>query len=286
MRFERCAYLQFNEQLVCFGLSEIGASAITGLFEKTVYILPNSFSVGATAKLTNHHLIVGGYNKYDLSCAKPFVSLLQNQFSNEVPLIVKRALITELTGPAAGFAPLLRQIDVGKRERDSTVFLKKSNSESDLVNFVLPSMVALSHQLRAQCRCFANNDHRVEFDSPKFEKLLGAGPGLTPSGDDFFCGVLCTLHLFGFSVVANSLWNSVANTARRSTTQVSVALIEQSALGEIGERLEHVLLAYYQSSITAGEFEHLLTQIGETSGWDWFTGFVFCSDILLSVTNQ
>jgi len=57
--------------------------------------------------------------------------------------------------------------------------------------------------------------------------------------------------------------------------------LEQSALGESGERLEAVVQAYCHYPLTAAsDFQFMVDQIGETSGWDWLTGFVLCVEIL------
>ena len=40
-------------------------------------------------------------------------------------------------------------------------------------------------------------------------RLVGLGPGLTPAGDDYLCGVMFTLHSVGRADVAQRLWSRV-----------------------------------------------------------------------------
>lgn len=53
--------------------------------------------------------------------------------------------------------------------------------------------------------------------------LLGLGPGLTPSGDDFLAGVLSALLVAGQGAAAGLLWGVVADLAPAATNPISLA---------------------------------------------------------------
>jgi hypothetical protein len=62
-------------------------------------------------------------------------------------------------------------------------------------------------------------------------RLLGRGPGLTPTGDDVLAGALVTLHALGAPAVG-PLAEVVTAAAPGATTTVSAALLAHAARGE------------------------------------------------------
>lgn len=283
MRFDRCAYLQFQEQLICIGLNELGASSISGLFDNTVRALPPHFAVGAKATLTTQDLLIDDQYSLDLAAAVPYESSLREDVSRFGSLVVQHELLAILSKPEAGFAPLLHRVCTASShcELTSVIDANSASTESELLCYVLPAIAQLTDQIRVCCGLGDAEVSQYEFDTNLFIKIIGAGPGLTPSGDDFLCGVFAALHLSGFSEVANNLWASIRSIATRSTTQVSVALLEQAAAGEAGERLDLVISAYLgYPATTADQTQRLIDLVGQTSGWDWLTGFVLCVDTL------
>jgi len=277
MRFERCAYIQFNKHLVCIGLREIGASSISALFNHTVQELPQSLVIGASAQLSTECLMVDDSYSFDLRDAALYISAMQDDVLHCRTPITHYGLLEKLNIPSSGLAPLLRHFTV-PHVVGSVIAFESISTESDLLGFTIPSITQLAKQIGNNCA--SSSGVRIErsvFDPNLFKKLLGAGPGLTPSGDDFLCGVLVALRLFGFTEVAESLWASIQAVVMQSTTPVSAVMLEQSVLGESGERLDSVVEAYYEyPGTSADEFQRLVNLIGETSGWDWLTGFVFC----------
>jgi len=281
MRFNRCAYLQFHEQLVCVGLNELGSSSITCLFDSTLRKLPRCLAVGSSAQFSTQSLLIDNRYCLGLSDAVCYASSLRTKSLRIGPLTTQYELLAKLTKPAAGLAPLLHYYSTAAVHENLTSAIKANNTDSELLRFVMPAIVQLANQIRVNCCSDIAGNTQARFDADLFIKLVGAGPGLTPSGDDFVCGVFAALHLCGLAKVANALWASIRPAANRSTTQVSIALLEQSARGEFGERLENIVRTYFDYSATTAEvFQRQINLIGETSGWDWLAGFVFCGDIV------
>jgi len=79
--------------------------------------------------------------------------------------------------------------------------------------------------------------------APAVARLLGRGPGLTPTGDDVLAGALVCLNALG-SPAATVLGQAVLAAAPSATTTVSAALLRHAARGEcvpqLADRLDAV----------------------------------------------
>lgn len=105
-------------------------------------------------------------------------------------------------------------------------------------------------------------------------QIAGIGQGLTPSGDDFLCGLLLVLHQAGEDDMINSF---LATGFAGRTNQISANYLRSAALGlapdSIGRLLHYItaegtgdvssLVSYYFRRVTA---------FGATSGNDICTG--------------
>lgn len=95
------------------------------------------------------------------------------------------------------------------------------------------------------------------------EGLVGLGPGLTPSGDDYLGGVLVALRAARRTTHAESLWRWLAPRLAARTSELSAAHLAAAAAGEAHEALHEVL---------NGAPLERLDGIGHVSGWDAFAG--------------
>ena len=95
------------------------------------------------------------------------------------------------------------------------------------------------------------------------EALIGLGPGLTPSGDDYLGGVLVGLHAVRRTSHAESLWRWLEPRLARGTSELSAAHLAAAAAGEAHEALHEVL---------NGAPTEKLDGVGHCSGWDAFAG--------------
>jgi hypothetical protein len=96
------------------------------------------------------------------------------------------------------------------------------------------------------------------------ELLLGLGPGLTPSGDDYFGGVLVALHALGRASQAQSLWRWLEPRLASRTSAISAAHVAAAASGQAHEALHEILNGNL-------DFKRL-DEVGHTSGWDALAG--------------
>jgi Protein of unknown function (DUF2877) len=109
--------------------------------------------------------------------------------------------------------------------------------------------------------------------------LVGLGPGLTPSGDDFLIGALGALDALGQTNMHAAL-GQVVVAAAHLTSPWSASLLRAAAAGHVGENL-HTMVA----ALVAGNADAAIAaaaRIGHTSGFDALAGAVVTAQILAS----
>lgn len=106
-------------------------------------------------------------------------------------------------------------------------------------------------------------------------QLIGLGPGLTPSGDDYLGGILVGLRWVGRGSQADSLWRWLEPRLAGHTGELSIAHLAAAASGEAHEALHRLL-----EDLSAWEAPDLhpalarLDGVGHSSGWDALAGIV------------
>src|SRR5689334_20519950 len=103
------------------------------------------------------------------------------------------------------------------------------------------------------------------------QSLIGLGPGLTPSGDDYLGGVLIALHQFRRESQARSLWRWLEPRLAR-TNAISAAHLAAAAQGEGHEALHACLYALCSETADWPNALGQLDNIGHCSGWDSLAG--------------
>ncbi|MEE9274570.1 MAG: DUF2877 domain-containing protein [bacterium] len=104
--------------------------------------------------------------------------------------------------------------------------------------------------------------------------LIGLGPGLTPSGDDFVGGALIALRALGFGTAADRLAAWALSIAGVGTGRISRAHLACAARGEGAAALHETLAALlgpHPDAALAAPLRNL-DAIGHTSGWDALAG--------------
>ena len=106
-------------------------------------------------------------------------------------------------------------------------------------------------------------------------QLIGLGPGLTPSGDDYLGGVLVALRWVRRGAQADSLWRWLEPRLSERTSAISAAHLAAAAGGEVHEALHDLLtdLAAWESPDLVPRLSRL-DALGHTSGWDALAGIV------------
>jgi hypothetical protein len=110
-------------------------------------------------------------------------------------------------------------------------------------------------------------------DADQIAPLIGLGPGLTPSGDDYLGGILIALSVIGQTRLRDRLWQTLEPLLTRRTGDISRAHLAAAA-GGLGNAALHDVL----SAILAGRTDAIFTAVasisahGHTSGWDTLAG--------------
>jgi hypothetical protein len=126
----------------------------------------------------------------------------------------------------------------------------------------------LARHARALCLGLRGGD--VEAACTAAKALVGLGPGLTPSGDDFLVGLFAALHLPGPSgEVFTSVCLAVLSDVERRTNAISAAALKAAAQGRVRGSL-HALIGELVAGERAGVEAALarVLAIGSSSGAD------------------
>jgi hypothetical protein len=104
--------------------------------------------------------------------------------------------------------------------------------------------------------------------------LIGLGPGLTPSGDDYLGGMMVALRAAGRGRQADALWRWLSPRLPAATSAISAAHLAAAAAGEAHEALQECL---DRLSLANGEADwqaalDRLDRVGHCSGWDALAG--------------
>lgn len=104
------------------------------------------------------------------------------------------------------------------------------------------------------------------------EKLLGLGPGLTPSADDVLLGMIYVFHTLPRKAAGvQPFLESVGQLCDRRTTQISAAYLKAMLRGAPFERMEQVFRGICgEQELDIGK----LTQIGSASGSEMLLGML------------
>jgi hypothetical protein len=103
------------------------------------------------------------------------------------------------------------------------------------------------------------------------EPLIGLGPGLTPSGDDYLAGMLVALRASGRATQANALWRWLRTRLHR-TSAISGAHLAAAAEGEAHEALHACLVNLAAPREPWEALLDALDAVGHGSGWDALAG--------------
>ena len=110
-------------------------------------------------------------------------------------------------------------------------------------------------------------------------RLIGLGGGLTPSGDDFLCGMLSLLYSVNapfFDVLSEDVTAHLAD-----TNAISAAFLDRAVQGECSEAVRELFLTELPcSEFAAAKLRAGFEAIGHTSGMDSLCGIWYAAGLL------
>lgn len=121
------------------------------------------------------------------------------------------------------------------------------------------------------------------------KKIIGFGPGLTPSMDDFISGMMIAniyiSHLLGLDLKNAYLLNhEIVKDIHGMTTTVSEEMLKLSSLGEANEDIRDLMIALIGIDGHKEKLNELLVKVislGHSSGTDILCGIYIASHILM-----
>lgn len=250
--FQRSFYASIGGRLICVGSRTLGSGPLHVLCDRWP---GDVFSVGQSVAVVGTALDIDGTLLADFEGAliwKPDPALDWSLASLTIGLRAADEIWRETSGDD-GLAPLGRPL---------------SGQASLLIEAAKPGVDALIRVVE----CGLRHSAPASADCAAMVGLIGLGPGLTPSGDDFLLGGLLALDALGLVEARNSLWQVCLPHLDR-TNEISRAHLEAAALGYGAAALHEAVHA-----TIAGRTERLgpalsaVSEIGQTSGRDGFTG--------------
>ena len=109
---------------------------------------------------------------------------------------------------------------------------------------------------------------------PAIKSLLGLGPGLTPSGDDFLIGMMLVLHTVGEKDLFLKLAKIVKNFASLQTSSISNAHLSAMTDSAQANCLLHELLFALQGKKSIKQALIRAENFGHSSGKDAIAGII------------
>jgi hypothetical protein len=113
--------------------------------------------------------------------------------------------------------------------------------------------------------------------------LIGLGPGLTPSGDDFLVGALALLDALAERKAHAALARAIADTPRGLTSPLSDCFLRAAAAGHLGEHLHCAVSAVMSGAPSAALAA--IRKIGHSSGWDMLAGVASTLQVVAAARN-
>lgn len=156
------------------------------------------------------------------------------------------------------------------RKPHSRLATDHSRASDGVLAAAAPALEALTRWLAYVC---ARQEARTLPPPRRALELVGLGPGLTPSGDDYLGGLMIGLRAINRGDLATGLARLVLPVARRATSAISYAHLACAAAGYGGAALHRTIAAIAGSQhLDSGPCLDGVARIGATSGWDALAG--------------
>jgi hypothetical protein len=256
--FERSAYLDFGGDLVCIGTPDIGSGPLNALVEST-----RAFD--AIRRSRND----------DVSCERGFVHVGFTSF---------RFATAHRWRPT----PVASPLDAKRLSRGVGHVREwaRGNARSE----GLASLVAQTSAVSALARAGRDAVRALQAwlgdaDDASLSPLvalIGLGPGLTPSGDDFLGGAIVALHCYGRAHDARRLAQHLR--LEGATHPISVAHWRAACEGLCSDALHTCLRDMAEGRASRASLDRVAA-IGHTSGWDALAGATTIAAALSRATD-
>jgi hypothetical protein len=255
--FERSFYIRRGDDFMCVGEPVIGNGPLT-LIANLGPLARLGLQPGRPALVSGRHIRFGNAIRLDLDRCEPWhppswpMSPPAIRLADTYAELARRAAVE---APQEGFA---RHV-FGAPES----FVRPLSPERIMRGRIAAFEGWLAAVLNADHAC-------VDDLATPVEDVIGLGPGLTPSGDDFLVGALALLDALDERATHAALARAITGASRARTSPLSRCFLRAAAAGHIGENLHRAV-----SSVMVGDIDAAVAavgQIGHSSGWDMMAG--------------
>lgn len=255
--FDNCFYVTFDEDWICFGSEKfpMGPLNVRTSAPARTHWTKTGLSVDDRILIAAGMVHVGHLFVFSLGEAvawKPVPPIGWTAGSLQAGLGRLDALLPHYKA-VDGLADFTRRLPVPRSVNQAADASRKS---------IALLSTALEH-----------DEFRAAVIGDAAKRLLGLGPGLTPSGDDFLGGMMIALYAIGHEDGATALWTAIAPHLAKRTNAISRAHLRAAAAGTGHEALHATL-----NNLLRGEIDSLrsdldrIDSIGHSSGWDTLAG--------------
>lgn len=218
----------------------------------------------ATGQFDGESLWFGSRARFDLGRARIWKPAGFDGLCNTASVRLRAFLeAAAVRAPDAGLGTVFRM----PRSRPAT---DRSRASHGVLAAAAPALAALERwlayaRIRQEARPLPPPRRAID--------LVGLGPGLTPSGDDYLGGLMIGLRAISRGDLATDLARLVLPVARRATGAISNAHLACAAAGFGGAALHRTVAAIAGSEdLNTGPYLDGVARMGATSGWDALAG--------------
>ena len=247
--FERSLYLRHHDAFICIGEPTIGNGPLTLIADTGVSRL--ALQPGDAASVGERDITIGDSIRFTLDRSEAWRAPPWPACASPARVIEACAILAWRAASEApeGFAR--HGLSAGGSDAHETPLLRAA---------------------RMRVAMFAAwlSGERDAGQVVPVQGLIGLGPGLTPSGDDFLVSALATLDAIGESHAHAVLARAVTDAAPGATSALSTCFLRAAAAGHVGEALHRAV-----GSLLTGDADTAVAavaNIGHSSGWDMLAG--------------
>lgn len=255
--FERCFYLRCGDAFICVGEPDIGNGPLT-LIGNIAPLSGLNFRLGQSAAICERHITIDNSVRFTLDQTESWRSSPWPACPSPAQLIDTCAALARRVAADAPEEGLAHHVS-GVPET--------SGRQPPLARIARRRIVIFERWLS---KVLDARHARVMAFEEAIQGLIGLGPGLTPSGDDFLVGALALLDAIGERNAHAALARAIIDALPGSTAPLSACFLRAAAAGHVGEALHCAV-----SSVITGGVDAAIAaveNIGHSSGWDMMAG--------------
>jgi Protein of unknown function (DUF2877) len=255
--FERSLYLRAEDMFICLGEPSIGNGPLTLIADFSSSRLQRR----QPASISEQGIAIGDTARFSFDRCEPWQPPRWPHSLSPLQLIdVGQAIAGRMAAeaPVEGLGGLY------------------CGSETSLTRIARPRITRFEAWL-----CNAFETDRVS--SGAVHNLIGLGPGLTPSGDDFLAGALALVDALAETKAHAALARAINASPHGLTSPLSGCLLRVAAAGHVGENLHRAIAALISGDVDAAIAS--IRNIGHSSGWDMLAGATTALQVVATVRS-